>query len=178
MTDKQKNIIAKIHTMFEISSYIDRYMSENKIDPIDIQILRLLQGDARKSFKEIATQCGVSTDTINNRFNAMEKKGIILGTTIVIDPKQLEKKYLVFIGIQVTHPYSDQVLNMVKRISGMCVVTRAIGRYDIEAIAVLDDIEKIGMTKSTIGDFQQVKNVEVDILVDKPLLCPKNFELD
>jgi DNA-binding Lrp family transcriptional regulator len=178
MTDKQKNIIAKIHTMFEISSYIDRYMSENKIDPIDIQILRLLQGDARKSFKEIATQCGVSTDTINNRFNAMEKKGIIRGTTIVIDPKQLEKKYLVFIGIQVTHPYSDQVLNMVKRISGMCVVTRAIGRYDIEAIAVLDDIEKIGMTKSTIGDFQQVKNVEVDILVDKPLLCPKNFELD
>ncbi len=108
----------------------------------------------------------------------MEKKGIIRGTTIVIDPKQLEKKYLVFIGIQVTHPYSDQVLNMVKRISGMCVVTRAIGRYDIEAIAVLDDIEKIGMTKSTIGDFQQVKNVEVDILVDKPLLCPKNFELD
>jgi DNA-binding Lrp family transcriptional regulator len=153
-------------------------MSENKIDPIDIQILRLLQGDARKSFKEIALQCGVSADTINNRFIAMEKKGIIRGTTIVIDPKQLEKKYLVFIGIQVTHPYSDQVLNMVKRISGMCVVTRAIGRYDIEAIAVLDDIEKIGMTKSTIGDFQQVKNVEVDILVDKPLLCPKNFELD
>lgn len=153
-------------------------MSENKIDPIDIQILRLLQGDARKSFKEIATQCGVSTDTINNRFNAMKKKGIIRGTTIVIDPKQFEKKYLVFIGIQVTHPYSDQVLNMVKRISEMCVVTRAIGRYDIEAIAILDDIEKIGMTKSTIGDFQQVKNVDVDILVDKPLLCPKNFELD
>lgn len=152
-------------------------MSENKIDSIDIQILRLLQGDARKSFKEIATQCGVSTDTINNRFNAMKKKGIIRGTTIVIDPKLLEKKHLVFFGIQVTHPYSDQVLNMVKRISGMCVVTRAIGRYDIEAIAILDDIEKIGMTKSTIGDFQQVKNVDVDILVDKPLLCPKNFEL-
>lgn len=74
MTDKQKNIIAKIDTMFEILSYIDRYMSENKIDPIDIQILRLLQGDARKSFKEIATRCGVSADTINNRFNAMEKR--------------------------------------------------------------------------------------------------------
>jgi len=164
--------------MFEIPSYIDHHMSENKIDTIDIQILRLLQGDARKSFKEIAKQCGVSTDTIKNRFNTMKKKGIIRGTTIVIDPKQLEKKHLVFIGIQVTHPYSGQVLNMVKRISGMCVVTRAIGRYDIEAIAILDDIEKIGMTKSTIGDFQQVKNVDVDILVDKPLLCPKNFELD
>ncbi|HUS99336.1 MAG TPA: AsnC family transcriptional regulator [Candidatus Thermoplasmatota archaeon] len=82
--------------MFEIPSYIDHHMSENKIDQIDIQILRLLQGDARKSFKEIATQCGVSTDIIKNRFNTMEKKGIIRGTTIVIDPKQLEKKHLVF----------------------------------------------------------------------------------
>ncbi len=164
--------------MIETTSCIDHHMSENEIDKIDIQILRLLQGDARRSFKEIAKQCKVSADTIKNHYNVMIKKGIIRGTTIVIDPKQLEKKYLVFIGIQVTHPYSDQILNMVKRISGMCVVTRAIGRYDIEAIAIQDDIEKIGITKSTISDFQQVKNVDVDILVDKPLLCPKNFELD
>jgi len=57
-------------------------------------------------------------------------------------------------------------------------VTRAIGRYDIEAIAIQENIEKIGLTKSTISDFQQVKNVDIDILVDKPLLCPKNFELE
>jgi Lrp/AsnC family transcriptional regulator for asnA, asnC and gidA len=153
-------------------------MSENKINPLESQILRLLQGDARKSFTEIATQCKVSTDTITHRFHAMKKKGIIRGTTIVIDPKQIEKKYLVFIGIQVTHPYSNQVLTMIKKIPGMCVVTRAIGRYDIEAIAIQENIEKIGLTKSTISDFQQVKNVDIDILVDKPLLCPKNFELE
>ena len=58
----------------------------------------------------------------------------------------------------------------------MYVVTKAIGRYDIEAIAILDDIEKIGETKNIIGDLQQVKNVDVDIFVDKTLLCPRNFE--
>ena len=154
------------------------YMKNNRMEELDIKIIRSLQGDARKSFKEIANQTQVTTDTIKNHFNTMKKKGIIRGTTIVIDPKQIDKKHIVLIGIQIKHPYSDQVINMVKKIPGMCVVTRTIGRYDIEAIALLDDIEQIGITKSMIADFQQVKDVDVDILVDKPLLCPKNFEFE
>ena len=145
---------------------------------IDVQILRSLQGDARKSFKEISDQINVSTDTIKNHYNSMIRRGIIRSNTIVIDPKQIEKKHIVLIGIQIIHPYSDQVLNMVRKVPGMCVVTRAIGRYDIEAIAILEDIEQIGIIKGMIGDFQQVRNVDIDIFVDKPLLCPKNFEFE
>ncbi|WP_455392175.1 Lrp/AsnC family transcriptional regulator [[Eubacterium] cellulosolvens] len=151
-------------------------MSEYEIDKLDIEILRMLQIDARKSFKEIADQCEVSMETIKNRLNIMKKKGIIRGTTIIIDPKKLDKKNIVIFGIQITHPFSDQVLNMVKKIEEMCVVTRTIGPYDLEAIGILKDIEQIGTTKNMIGDFQQVKNVDVDILVDKTLLCYKNFE--
>lgn len=151
-------------------------MSDIKLDKIDIEILRTLQTEARTSFKEIANQCGVSTETIKNRYNTMEKKGIIRGTTIIIDPKKLDNKHVVIIGIQTIQPYSNQVLNMVKKIPGMCVVTRAMGHYDIEAVAIQKDIEQIGATKDTIEDFQQVKNVDVDIMVDKTLLCPKNFE--
>ena len=151
-------------------------MSDKNLDKIDIKIIRMLQKDARTPFKEIASQCGVSTETIKNRFNLMKKKGIIVGTTILIDPKKLEKNHIVIIGIQITQPYSAQVINMVNKIPEMCVVTKAMGRYDIEAIAIQKDIEQIGATKDMIGDFQQVKNVDVDIFVDKTLLCPKNFE--
>ena len=153
-------------------------MSEKGFDEIDIKIIRMLQKDARTSFKEIANHCDASTETIKNRFNMMKKKGIILGTTILIDPKKLDRKHIVIIGIQITQPYSAQVINMVNKIPGIYVVTRSMGRYDIEAIAIQKDIEEIGTTKDMIGDFQQVKNVDVDILVDKPLLCPKNFEFE
>jgi len=53
-----------------------------------------------------------------------------------------------------------------------------VGRYDVEAIAVMKDIDQIGSMKGSIGDFKQVQNVDVDIFVDKPLLCPSNFEFD
>jgi Lrp/AsnC family transcriptional regulator for asnA, asnC and gidA len=153
-------------------------MSDRGVDETDIKILRMLQVDARESFREIASQCGVSKETVKNRFDTMKKKGIIRGTSIVINPRRMDKKHIVIIGIQTTQPYSNQVLNKVKRIPGICVATRAVGRYDVEVIAIQKDIQQIGNTRDVIGDFQQVKNVDVDIFVDKPLLCPKNFEFE
>ncbi len=153
-------------------------MLDEDVDEIDVKILRMLQNDARTPFKEIANQCNVSIDTIKNRFTALRKNGVIRGCTIVIDPKKMERGNLVLMGIQVVQHYSDSVLNMVKKIPGMCVVTGAVGRYDIEAIFLLKDIEQIGITKEMIEDFPQVKSVDVGIFVDKPLLCPKNFEFE
>ena len=151
-------------------------MSEKKIDKIDKIILRTLQEDARTPFKVIARRCGVSMETIKNRFKLMKKHGVVRGTTIVINPQTIGQNHIVMLGVQIRQPYSDQILTMVNNIPGVYVVTRSIGRYDIEAIALLKNIEEIGSIKNTIEDLQQVKHVDVDILVDKPLLCPKNFE--
>ena len=178
LSDIEKKYIPKIHTINKNICNVDSSMSDKEIDQIDEKIIRMLQEDARTSFKEIARQCGVSTDTITNHFNLMKKNGVIRGTTIILDPKKSDKKIIVIMGIQITHPYSDQVLSTVNKVPGVCVATKAMGYFDIEAIAILKDIEQIGTTKNMIEDFQQVKNVNVDILVDKPLLCPKNFEFE
>ena len=42
-------------------------MKNKNLDEIDIKILRTLQKDVRTPFKEIANQCNISTDTINDR---------------------------------------------------------------------------------------------------------------
>ncbi len=151
-------------------------MPDYGLDSIDVTVIRMLQEDARRPFKEIADACGVSPETIRNHYSSLKERGIIRGSTIIIDHRKTDKKHIVLVGIQVGQPYSEQVLKLVRRLPGVCMATRAMGRYDIEVIAVCRNIGEIGNTKDTIGDFQQVTNVEVDILVDKPLLCPKNFE--
>jgi len=153
-------------------------MSDTKLDEINVKLLRMLQNDARTSFKEIAKECNVSLDTIKNRFNLLKKNGVIRGSTIVIDPKKMGQGNLVIIGIQVVQQFSESVLNMIKKILELCVVTKSIGQYDIEAIFLLKDIEQIGVTKEKIEDFPQVKVADVGIFVDRPLLCPKNFEFE
>ena len=153
-------------------------MENKKLDEIDIKILRTLQKDVRTPFKEIANQCNISTDTIKNRYNRMIENEVIRGSTIVVDPKKMGQGNLVIIGIKVVQQFSESILNMIKKMKGLCVVTKSIGQYDIEAIFLLKDIEQIGITKDKIEDFPQVKSANVGIFVDKPLLCPKNFEFD
>ena len=108
----------------------------------------------------------------------MKENNVIRGNTIVIDPKKIGQGNLVIIGINVVQQFSDSIIHMIKKIKGLCVVTKSIGPYDIEAIFLLKDIEHIGITKDTIEDFPQVKSANVGIFVDKPLLCPKNFEFE
>ena len=153
-------------------------MGNKNLDETDITILRTLQKDVRTPFKEIAKQCDISTDTIKKRYNKMIENGVIRGSTIVIDPKKVGQGNLVIIGIKVVQKFSESVVNMIKKMKGLCVVTRSIGSYDIEAIFLLEDIEQIGITKDKIEDFPQVKSADVGIFVDKPLLCPKNFEFE
>ena len=153
-------------------------MPDIKIDKINAKLLRMLQSDARTSFKDISKESNVSLDTIKNRYNILKKNGVIRGSTIVVDPKKMEHGILVIIGIQVMQQFSESVLNMIKKIQGLCVVTKSIGQYDIEAIFLLKDIEQIGITKEKIEEFPQVEVANVGIFVDRPLLCPKNFEFD
>jgi DNA-binding Lrp family transcriptional regulator len=153
-------------------------MSDIKIDKINAKLLRMLQNDARTSFKDIAKECNVSLDTIKNRYTLLKKSGVIRGSTIVVDPKKMEQGILVIIGIQVLQQFSELVLNMIKKMQGLCVATKSIGQYDIEAIFLLKDIEQIGITKEKIEEFPQVEVANVGIFVDRPLLCPKNFEFD
>jgi len=153
-------------------------MKNKNLDEIDIKILRTLQKDIRTPFKEIANQCNISTDTIKNRYNKLIENEVIRGSTIVVDPKKMGQGNLVIIGIKVVQKFSESILNMIKKMKGLCVVTKSIGQYDIEAIFLLKDIEQIGATKDKIEDFPQVKSADVEIFVDKPLLCPKNFEFE
>jgi len=103
---------------------------------------------------------------------------VIRGSTIVVDPKKMGQGNLVIIGVRVVQKFSDSVLKMINKMKGLCVATKTIGQYDIEAIFLLKDIEQIGITKDQIEDFPQVKSAVVGIFVDKPLLCPKNFEFE
>ena len=60
-----------------------------KVDKLDRKILRVISVDARRSFKEIAEQCGVSRAAIHQRVVRMFERGTITGSGYQINPKFL-----------------------------------------------------------------------------------------
>ena len=56
------------------------------LDKIDLQILGILQRDARTSLADISVRVGLSTTPCWARIKRMQEEGVILGYTVRIDP--------------------------------------------------------------------------------------------
>ena len=71
-----------------------------KADLLDRKILKVISVDARRSFKEIAAQCGVSRAAIHQRVVRMVQRGIIVGSGYQVNPKYLGFGTCTYIGIK------------------------------------------------------------------------------
>nr|WP_200868311.1 transcriptional regulator AsnC [Pantoea sp. IMH] len=70
-----------------------------QIDNLDRGILNALMENARTAYAELAKQFNVSPGTIHVRVEKMKQAGIIKGTRVEVDPRQLGYDVCCFIGI-------------------------------------------------------------------------------
>ena len=59
------------------------------LDDIDRTILKELTGNARATMQGMAEKIGTSRVTVFRRMDAMEKAGVIMGYTVLVDWKKL-----------------------------------------------------------------------------------------
>lgn len=70
-----------------------------KIDNLDRKILRIISQNARKPFKDVAEECGVSRAAIHQRVQRLIDVGVITGSGYAVNPKKLGFQLCVYIGI-------------------------------------------------------------------------------
>ncbi|UCE75058.1 MAG: winged helix-turn-helix transcriptional regulator, partial [Methanomassiliicoccales archaeon] len=71
----------------------------HEFDETDRRILRMLNKDARMSFRRISRELKVSLTTVTSRVKKMELNGIISGYIPLVDPEKLGYDMLVIIGL-------------------------------------------------------------------------------
>jgi Lrp/AsnC family transcriptional regulator for asnA, asnC and gidA len=139
-------------------------MSSEIIDEIDAKILKDLLLNGRKKFTAIAKEAHVSKDVICQRYKNMKKRGIIGGTTVMIDYKALG--YNINASAYISVPAQEQQLV----IEQLCKVP---GLYDIYewgssalwSVVHLTDTEQIESVKKFIKRVPSVNRLEFDIWV-------------
>lgn len=69
---------------------VKRKLSSQEIclDEIDLQIIRILCKDARIPFSRIGKMLNIATETVFKRFKRLRKRGILFGSTIVLNSKK------------------------------------------------------------------------------------------
>ena len=78
-------------------------MENYQIDNLDKQILHALMENARIAYAELAKRFGVSAGTIHVRVEKLKQAGIITGTQLSINTKQLGYDVCCFIGINLNN---------------------------------------------------------------------------
>jgi len=146
-----------------------------KFDKIDNAIIKNLKVDARTSFREIARKLKVSPDTVSNRFGKLQKEGIIIDTTVVIDPSKIGYSFIARFGIKVKPAYSSQILDKIITISSIIVASKIVGVYDLVAVSVVKNFQHLCDLRETILEMPYVERVEIGMWVKTMELSPQYF---
>lgn len=72
-----------------------------KLDETDTSILKALMKDGRLSFRQIATQVGVTTPTVESRVKRMTESGVIKKIAPILDIDKVEKGVSVILMLKV-----------------------------------------------------------------------------
>ena len=118
---------------------------EKVLDEIDRNILRILQNDARTSYREIQTQLGISIGTIHNRIAKLKKNGVIEGYTLKLNNEKLGYKLTFLIRINCDGKFTEEILNDIKDIPEVCSVFHTTGDQSAALICRFkgsDDVHK------------------------------------
>jgi Lrp/AsnC family transcriptional regulator for asnA, asnC and gidA len=161
---------------------ICQWQERLKLDKIDLYIIEQLTKDARTPFRQIAAALNVSPDTIIDRYNAIQQKGIIKGSTIVLNPKEIGYTAMAVFMIDISpaeegKPQFDSfsILETVIKMKDIIVASKTVGDYDLMAIGVIKNIEHLFAVRDEIAAIPGVKDMEISFWSEITELSPKYF---
>lgn len=152
-------------------------MSGQKLDKLDRQILRLIAGNARIPFLEVARACNVSGAAIHQRIQKLVNTGVLKGSQFIIDPGKLGYETCAYIGLNLRNPESfDEVAAGLMRIPEVVECHYTTGDFDIfvkiyamnnkHLLSIIHDkLQPLGLASSkTIISFNALFERQLPIL--------------
>ena len=71
-----------------------------KVDQLDLKILKIISVNARIPFKDVAAVCGVSRAAIHQRVQRLIEAGVITGSGYNVCPKSIGYSTCTYVGIK------------------------------------------------------------------------------
>ena len=140
-----------------------------KINNTDTSILKMLQEDSSRSYKQIASLLHKSCTTITNRIRWLRENGFITRTVAVLNPKKLDLLIQAYIYLRLEN-YSDDALDPFKKeiagIDGVCGCTNITGTLNIKLKVITHDTSSLAAIKRKVAGVKGVKEMSGYIVLD------------
>jgi Lrp/AsnC family transcriptional regulator for asnA, asnC and gidA len=129
------------------------------LDKLDLQIIHAMMEDAGISYADLGKKLFVSGGTIHVRIKKLQEMGIVKGTRLSVDLKQLGYDITAFVGIYLEKSsLYDQVAEDLKKIPELIRLNYTTGNYSMFLEVVAKDINQL---RYVLHDqLQKIKGIE------------------
>ncbi|MFC4611130.1 Lrp/AsnC family transcriptional regulator [Streptomyces maoxianensis] len=150
------------------------------LDPVDLHILRLLQNDARTTYRDLAAEVGVAPSTCLDRVARLRRSGVIVGHRLALDPARMGRGLQALLSVQVRPHRRELIGPFVERIRAL-PESRALfhltGPDDYQVhVAVADTADLQRLVVDEFTSRPEVARVETRLIFQQwdcgPLLPP------
>ena len=114
------------------------------LDPIDKELLVLLQKDSKKTNRELSVKLHLSVTAVYERIRKLERAGIISGYVARVDPQKVERSFTAFCQIKLVQHTKRNVLSFEKEVAELREVLEVFhvsGEYDYVLKVRVKDME-------------------------------------
>ena len=137
-----------------------------ELDELDLDILRSLNQNAKKSFRDIAKELQVSLTTVSNRIKQMEKSGVIQGYMPVVDASKLGYDIMAVIGIKVIHGKIMDTEEDLAKETGVFAVFDSTGEWDAIVMARFKTRNELNAFVKKVLDHQNVDRTYTQVVLN------------
>lgn len=142
------------------------------IDQLDMRIIGSLSGNARKPYKSIAQELGVSDSTVRKRIGRMIEDGIIKEFTVLLDYHALGRIIKAFIGLRVQPPRLKGIVEHLQENPDVQVLYRTTGDVDLFVEVIFKDMEELnGFLESELS-LDGITGTVVTVVIGPYKRCP------
>jgi DNA-binding Lrp family transcriptional regulator len=131
----------------------------------DLELLRLLQTNARESVSSLARKLGVSRTAVQERINRLVRDGVIESFTVRLSSQWTEGQITAMVALTVDPKLLVQVIAALERMPEIQALWTVSGRSDLLAMARAPTTAEIDRVLDEVGAIRGVTRTESSIIL-------------
>ena len=135
----------------------------NELDHTDQEIIKQLNQDGRKSYRQIAKELNLSVGTITNRVNKLRETGIIKGFQIQLDYAALGYNIETLIGID-NNGNIENIIN--KYPENIITAHKTTGQYNTLLITRFKDTTELNTFLENITKEENIQKTYTQLILN------------
>jgi Lrp/AsnC family leucine-responsive transcriptional regulator len=136
------------------------------MDKIDSMLINLLQENARCPLKVLASKVFLSAPAVSSRIEKLEKQGLILGYTTIVDRQKLGYHITAFINLEISANQKQEFYPFISNFPNVLECNCVTGGYSMLMKVAFPSTQELDMF---IGQLQHFGNTSTQIVFSTPV---------